>query len=127
MKKIISISISVLLFLVIISGCSNENSKVEKKAPLTINPNSKKIDLTIKKDSKDYPIKIKKVFRYKDNNSTDITNKGIIKDTNNKIVWRGIAEKYENVNDLLGDSILYEVEYKNGDVKKFERKINYKK
>ena len=36
-----------------------------------------------------------------------------------------VANKYDNVKDLLGESILYEVKYKNGDIKKFERKIKY--
>ncbi len=47
------------------------------------------------------------------------------KDTKDTLIWKGVANKYDNVKDLLGESILYEVKYKNGDIKKFERKIKY--
>ena len=71
------------------------------------------------------PEKIGKVYRYKNNNAKEITNDGIKKDTKDTLIWKGVANKYDNVKDLLGESILYEVKYENGDIKKFERKIKY--
>ncbi|MGC9587837.1 hypothetical protein ACO2FK_00615 [Staphylococcus epidermidis] len=44
------------------------------------------------------------------------------KDTKDTLIWKGVANKYDNVKDLLGESILYEVKYKNGDIKKIREK-----
>lgn len=40
------------------------------------------------------------------------------------MIWKGVANKYDNVKDLLGESILYEVKYKNGDIKNSREKLN---
>ncbi|WP_225791987.1 hypothetical protein [Staphylococcus epidermidis] len=54
------------------------------------------------------------MYRYKNNNAKEITNDGIKKDTKDTLIWKGVANKYDNVKDLLGESILYEVKIKMG-------------
>ncbi|MGZ9481966.1 hypothetical protein ACXXGY_11575 [Staphylococcus epidermidis] len=124
-KAIFSIIISLILVLTI-TGCSNSSKeKPIKKNALKINPTSKTVNITVNKKESNKPEKIGKVYRYKNNNAKEITNDGIKKDTKDKLIWEGVANKYDNVKDLLGESILYEVKYKNGDIKKFKRKIKY--
>lgn len=110
-KAIFSIIISLILVLTA-TGCSNSSKeKPIKKSALEINPTSKAVNITVNKKE--------------NNNAKEITNDGIKKDTKDTLIWKGVANKYDNVKDLLGESILYEVKYKNGDIKKFERKIKY--
>ena len=124
-KAIFSIIISLILVLTA-TGCSNSSKeKPIKKSALEINPTSKAVNITVNKKENNKPEKIGKVYRYKNNNAKEITNDGIKKDTKDTLIWKGVANKYDNVKDLLGESIIYEVKYKNGDIKKFERKIKY--
>lgn len=124
-KEIFSIIIFLVLVLTV-TGCSNSfKEKPIKKSALEINPTSKTVNITVNKKESNKPEKIGKVYRYKNNNAKEITNDGIKKNTKDTLIWKGVANKYDNVKDLLGESILYEVKYKNGDIKKFERKIKY--
>ena len=99
-KAIFSIIISLILVLTA-TGCSNSSKeKPIKKSALEINPTSKAVNITVNKKE--------------NNNAKEITNDGIKKDTKDTLIWKGVANKYDNVKDLLGESILYEVKYKNG-------------
>jgi hypothetical protein len=128
MKKMFLFSFSILILVVLVAGCNNkENKHVEKKDAIKINPNSKVVNISVDIKGKEKPKKIKKVYRYIDGNAEEITNDGMKQKKDSKLIWKGIPDKYDTVKDLLGDSILYEVEYKNGEVKKFESEIEYTK
>ena len=126
MKKLFLIGFSLLVLMVLVSACNDKESKhVEKKDNIRIDPNSKMVNISVNTKEKGKPQEIKKVYSYIDGNAEDITNDGMKQKKNGKLIWKGVPEKYETVKDLLGDSVLYEVKYKNGDIKKFERKIEY--
>jgi hypothetical protein len=128
MKKVFLTGVSIFVLIILMAGCNNKEIKhVEKKDDIKIDPNSKVVNISIDTKEKGKPEEIKKVYRYTDGNAEEITNDGMKKKKNSKLIWKGVPEKYETVKDLLGDSILYEVKYKDGDIKKFERKIKYTK
>jgi hypothetical protein len=128
MKKIFLLSFSILILFVLVAGCSNKEDKhVEKKEAIKIDPESKVVNIVVNSNEKEKPQKIKKVYRYTDGNAEEITNDGIKKKKDGKLIWKGVSDKYETAKDLLGDSVLYEVEYKDGKIKKFERNIKYTK
>ena len=100
-KAIFSIIISLILVLTA-TGCSNSSKeKPIKKSALEINPTSKAVNITVNKKENNKPEKIGKVYRYKNNNAKEITNDGIKKDTKDTLIWKGVANKYDNVKDLI--------------------------
>ncbi|MGY2126762.1 hypothetical protein ACW9HJ_35470 [Nocardia gipuzkoensis] len=124
MEKMKKLFFLLFILILIASACSsNHSTKNEKSEHVTIS--SKDKSYTIKDK---FPNKVKDIEVIKLNNdgSENITNKGIIKRKGNNVSWKGVPDKYKNLENLLGNKVKYTVTLENGNHIEKELIIKYK-